>query len=204
MSSFLMLGHHHARPPHHTLGLSESEREKNLAEQDSRSPLLAQKNGILNFDRGKNIGNPFKREYSKPSLGGTQGSSSRKKSSKSVGANMQNYTNADGGKLFKDQRMDQSSSTPMSIRNSDVHIKGGKDVSKKQQLEKSDGEDWRMLSRTLSTRQKFSAISNRELMRLAELRFSNDMQEGDSGNQVLLLQVCIFVFIVRITCGCQL
>lgn len=56
----------------------------------------------------------------------------------------------------------------------------------------SDGEDWRSLSRVLSTGQNFSSISNHDLMRIAELRFSTDMQEGDSGSQVALLQKALF------------
>eukprot|EP00250_Pteridium_aquilinum_P017351 c23586_g1_i2 orf=505-2451(-) len=52
----------------------------------------------------------------------------------------------------------------------------------------SNGEDWRSLSRALATGQKVSAISNHDLMRIAELRFSTDMSEGDSGSQVVLLQ----------------
>ncbi|MCO5567220.1 hypothetical protein L7F22_020909 [Adiantum nelumboides] len=52
----------------------------------------------------------------------------------------------------------------------------------------SNGEDWRSLSRALASGPKVSAISNHDLMRIAELRFSNDMNEGDSGSQVVLLQ----------------
>ncbi|MCO5577538.1 hypothetical protein L7F22_031369 [Adiantum nelumboides] len=52
----------------------------------------------------------------------------------------------------------------------------------------SNGEDWRSLSRAVASGPKVSAISNHDLMRIAELRFSNDMNEGDSGSQVVLLQ----------------
>lgn len=55
-----------------------------------------------------------------------------------------------------------------------------------------DGEDWRSLSRALATGHKFSGISNHDLMKIAELRFSSDMQEGDTGAQVSLLQKALF------------
>lgn len=58
--------------------------------------------------------------------------------------------------------------------------------------QESDDEDWRSLSRVLASGQKVSAISNHELMRIAELRFSTDLNEGDSGSHVVLLQKALF------------
>ena len=200
-----MLGHHHhhGRPPHCILGFSEAKREKNLAEQECRFSLLAGKNETLNSDRGKNASNLFRSESSSVKLVRPQSSSSGRRSSVSnkvnVGPNTENAKNIGDEILLKDKKMDQSSlsepSSPtssMSTGISNARVKNGKDVSRKNQLENSNGKDWRILSQTLSSRQKFSSISNHELLRLAELRFSNDMQEGDSGTQVLLLQVCMF------------
>ncbi|KAH7292113.1 hypothetical protein KP509_29G052100 [Ceratopteris richardii] len=56
----------------------------------------------------------------------------------------------------------------------------------------SSGEDWRSLSRALASGQKVSVISNYDLMKIAELRFSTDMNQGDSGSQVMLLQKALF------------
>lgn len=58
--------------------------------------------------------------------------------------------------------------------------------------QESNDEDWRSLSSAFGTGQKVSAISNHDLMRIAELRFSTDMEEGDGGSQVVLLQKALF------------
>ncbi|KAI5067990.1 hypothetical protein GOP47_0016335 [Adiantum capillus-veneris] len=180
------------RSPGQIAGYSENEIEKPFKELETRLSHCRQvpRSQLFDFKPDK-----FKRESvlkptNLPYKGKPLGREEAKLKSPEA-------SSASNGEYIEDEVSKKSKKTLVSDASckQDVFGLSGSDRFSEMQLpyaRDSNGEDWRSLSRALASGPKVSAISNRDLMRIAELRFSNDMNEGDSGSQVVLLQKALF------------